>query len=143
MLEIDSASVTPEPVLKASGHCGKFTDLMINDASTHAPYRADHLLERNSQFVYSNSFKIIMTTTTTTTIEHLEKLMTSKNTTAEQKAEYKLVIALADTYSALQMDEMIAKYKCVAPDTGNQLTECKPFNLMFNTQIGPTGQVKG
>jgi glycyl-tRNA synthetase len=30
-----------------------------------------------------------------------------------------------------------------APDTGNELSEALPFNLMFETMIGPTGQLKG
>lgn len=30
-----------------------------------------------------------------------------------------------------------------SPATGNELTEPFPFNLMFQTSIGPTGQVPG
>jgi glycyl-tRNA synthetase len=30
-----------------------------------------------------------------------------------------------------------------APETGNEVTEPKQFNLMFQTEIGPTGQFKG
>lgn len=30
-----------------------------------------------------------------------------------------------------------------APETGNDLTAPFPFNLMFETQIGPTGDFKG
>lgn len=29
------------------------------------------------------------------------------------------------------------------PDTGNALSAAVPFNLMFDTQIGPTGHCKG
>lgn len=35
------------------------------------------------------------------------------------------------------------KYNVVAPDTGNKLSPAEPFNLMFQTQIGPTGQLQG
>lgn len=30
-----------------------------------------------------------------------------------------------------------------APESGNDITEPFPFNLMFSTQIGPTGKAKG
>jgi Glycyl-tRNA synthetase (class II) len=47
MLEVECPSVTPEVVLKASGHVEKFTDLMVNDVVTKDCFRADHLVEEN------------------------------------------------------------------------------------------------
>jgi len=44
LLEIDCTCVTPEPVLKASGHVDKFTDLMVKDTVTGDCFRADKLL---------------------------------------------------------------------------------------------------
>lgn len=41
------------------------------------------------------------------------------------------------------MNECIQKYKIKAPDTGNDLSEAVAFNLMFQSDIGPTGYVKG
>jgi glycyl-tRNA synthetase (class II) len=37
--------VTPEIVLKASGHVERFTDFMVTDVKTGDCHRADHLLE--------------------------------------------------------------------------------------------------
>jgi len=37
--------LTPEVVLKTSGHVDKFTDLMVKDVVTGDGYRADKLLE--------------------------------------------------------------------------------------------------
>ena len=45
MLEIECPAVTPEPVLKASGHVERFTDFMVTDLETGDCHRADHLLE--------------------------------------------------------------------------------------------------
>eukprot|EP00456_Euglypha_rotunda_P074061 TRINITY_DN6764_c0_g1_i32.p1 TRINITY_DN6764_c0_g1~~TRINITY_DN6764_c0_g1_i32.p1 ORF type:complete len:168 (-),score=33.26 TRINITY_DN6764_c0_g1_i32:21-461(-) len=45
MLEVDCVSVTPEVVLKTSGHVDKFTDFMVKDLKTGTCLRADHLLE--------------------------------------------------------------------------------------------------
>ena len=38
---------------------------------------------------------------------------------------------------------MLAKYDVKSPDTGNKLTAPYPFNLMFVTQIGPSGKATG
>ena len=43
--QVECPSVTPEVVLKASGHVDRFTDFMVTDAVTHDCHRADHLLE--------------------------------------------------------------------------------------------------
>ena len=37
--------MTPEMVLKASGHVDRFTDFMVTDIVTHDCHRADHLLK--------------------------------------------------------------------------------------------------
>ena len=47
MLEVECPSVTPETVLRASGHVEKFTDLMVKDLKTGDCFRADHLVEDN------------------------------------------------------------------------------------------------
>eukprot|EP01117_Protostelium_nocturnum_P000770 TRINITY_DN1096_c0_g1_i1.p1 TRINITY_DN1096_c0_g1~~TRINITY_DN1096_c0_g1_i1.p1 ORF type:complete len:632 (-),score=175.70 TRINITY_DN1096_c0_g1_i1:62-1957(-) len=120
MLEIDSSCVTPKPVLEASGHVARFTDLMVKDAVTGACYRADHRLE-----------------------EHLETLLADKNLTAEKIDEIKTVMAQADALSKEEMHEALKKYNTKAPETGNELTFPEPFNLMFATSIGPTGTVPG
>jgi hypothetical protein len=43
--QIECPSVTPYPVLKASGHVDRFIDLMVKDVKNGACFRADHLLE--------------------------------------------------------------------------------------------------
>jgi glycyl-tRNA synthetase len=43
----------------------------------------------------------------------------------------------------VRLDELIKALDVKAPDTGNALGEAYAFNLMFPTQIGPTGKVQG
>lgn len=43
--QVECPAVTPEAVLKASGHVDRFTDFMVTDIKTGEPYRADHLLK--------------------------------------------------------------------------------------------------
>ena len=48
-----------------------------------------------------------------------------------------------DNYTGPQLGEIMQKHKIVNPLTGNQLTQPVEFNLMFESNIGPTGQIKG
>jgi glycyl-tRNA synthetase len=45
--------------------------------------------------------------------------------------------------NAEMLNATIKKLKIKAPDTGNDLTDAHPFNLMFETQIGPSGNLTG
>lgn len=42
-----------------------------------------------------------------------------------------------------EMNNVITKFGIRSPVTGNELTEPVEFNLMFQTQIGPSGLIKG
>lgn len=42
-----------------------------------------------------------------------------------------------------EMWTVMNKFNMKSPITGNDLTEPIEFNLMFGTQIGPSGLVKG
>jgi len=45
MLEICGTCLTPEIVLKTSGHVAKFEDLMVKDLKKGTHYRIDKLIE--------------------------------------------------------------------------------------------------
>jgi len=47
IVEIDSPTITPEPVLIASGHVGEFNDLMTQCIKCSSAFRADQLVENN------------------------------------------------------------------------------------------------
>ncbi|KAH9613362.1 hypothetical protein KSS87_004755 [Heliosperma pusillum] len=117
MLEVDCPCVTPEVVLKASGHVDKFTDLMVKDEKTGTCYRADHLLRD-----FCN--------------ENLEKDL---SLSSEKAAELKHVLAVLDEFSAEELGAKIKEYGITAPDTKNPLSDPYPFNLMFQTSVGPSG----
>ncbi|KAF7136270.1 hypothetical protein RHSIM_Rhsim08G0198100 [Rhododendron simsii] len=121
MLEVDCPCVTPEVVLKASGHVDKFTDLMVKDEKTGTCYRADHLLKDFCK----------------------EKIERDPNITAEKAAEFRHVMAVLDDLSAEELGAKIKEYGITAPDTKNPLSPPYPFNLMFQTSIGPSGLSPG
>ncbi|OIW05515.1 hypothetical protein TanjilG_27645 [Lupinus angustifolius] len=121
MLEVDCPCVTPEVVLKASGHVDKFTDLMVKDDKTGTCYRADHLLKD-----FCN-----------------EKLQKDLTISSDKAAELKHLLATLDDLSAEELGAKIKEFGIVAPDTKNPLSDPYPFNLMFQTSIGPSGSSTG
>ncbi|XP_037806256.1 glycine--tRNA ligase isoform X1 [Lucilia sericata] len=120
MLEVDCSILTPEPVLKASGHVDRFADLMVKDVKTGECFRLDHLIKNA-----------------------LEKLSKEKTATAELKVECEDIVIKLDGMNKQEMADILQKFNIKSPLTGNDLTEPIEFNLMFATQIGPTGLVKG
>ncbi|XP_061876680.1 glycine--tRNA ligase-like [Entelurus aequoreus] len=120
ILEIDCTMLTPEPVLKTSGHVDKFADYMVKDAKTGECFRADHLLKAN-----------------------LKMKMTDDTLPAQKVAEMEDVITQMDNYTQKQLAELFTKYEVKSPSTGNELTPPISFNLMFQTSIGPGGNTPG
>lgn len=121
MLEVDCPCVTPEVVLKASGHVDKFTDLMVKDEKTGTCYRADHLLKDFCK----------------------NKLEKDQKVTAEKAVEFRHVLAVLDDFSVEELGAKIKEYGITSPDTRNSLSDPYPFNLMFQTSIGPSGSSLG
>uniref|UniRef100_A0A8B9ET71 Glycine--tRNA ligase n=1 Tax=Anser cygnoides TaxID=8845 RepID=A0A8B9ET71_ANSCY len=120
ILEIDCTMLTPEPVLKTSGHVDKFADFMVKDVKNGECFRADHLLKA-----------------------HLQKLMSDKKCTAEKKAEMENVITQLDNYGQQELADLFVNYNVKSPITGNDLSPPVSFNLMFKTSIGPGGNMPG
>jgi len=120
LFEIEDTCIMGEPVLKASGHVDRFNDFVVKDSSDEGKfYRADKLLE-----------------------EVMEKKI-AETEDAELKKEYEIVVNQADSYGKEELMKVFAKYNVVSPESGSPLTEPQEFNLMFPTNIGPSGLIKG
>lgn len=123
MLEIETTSVTPAIVLQTSGHVEKFRDMMVKDVVTGDCHRADHLLEAVLD-------------------ELIEKAQKENN--QELLAKLNKDRAIAGTIQdPRKMHEKLKEYSVKAPLTGNDISEPFFFNLMFSTQIGPSGKEPG
>ncbi|XP_078521406.1 glycine--tRNA ligase [Lissotriton helveticus] len=120
ILEIDCTMLTPESVLKTSGHVDKFADYMVKDVKNGECFRADHLLKA-----------------------HLQKLMSDKKCPPEKKVEMESVLTQMDNYSQQDLANLFVMYNVKAPLTGNDLSPPVSFNLMFQTSIGPGGNMPG
>ena len=123
LLEVDCTILTPEAVLKASGHVDRFADVMVKDLENGQCFRLDHLIK--GQF---------------------EKMMTEKKTekmmTPETRKEIEEILTRLDGYSRDEMNAVMRKYDMKSPITGNNLSDAMDFNLMFSTEIGPAGGIK-
>lgn len=120
MLEIDNTIVTPDYVLRASGHEERFHDFIVRDVATGNCHRADHILE-----------------------DFMEALLKDPKCPTDKRAEYEQHKREADNYSLEEIGAILKKYDVRAPDTGNELSDPAEFNMMFSTAIGPAGDLKG
>ncbi|EDQ88108.1 uncharacterized protein MONBRDRAFT_37647 [Monosiga brevicollis MX1] len=120
MLEVNCTAMTPHYVLEASGHAARFADIMVRDVKTGDCHRADHLLE-----------------------DVMHNIATAPDTSAELKKECEKIGRLADSYSKAELWDLYKRFDIKSPTTGNDLSEPVDFNMMFQTQIGPTGHLAG
>lgn len=120
LLEISTTCLTPEIVLKTSGHVDKFTDYAVKDLKTGQTFRCDKMIQ-----------------------EWIAKEKKKKNIKPEHVKELNQLNDACEKFEEAEIDEAISKYKIRSPDTGNELGKAYKFNLMFETQIGSSGGVKG
>ena len=95
---------------------------MVKDVKNGNCYRADKLID-----------------------EHINALIVKKagKMKDEERERLEKIAADCENYSAEELDACIIAEKIKAPDTKNDLSGAVPFNLMFGTQIGPTGHLQG
>lgn len=121
LLEISCTTLTPQVVLKHSGHEERFIDYMVRDPETLESFRADHLLE-----------------------DFIEAEIKEEKASAELKAELdKLRRNIPNFKTPEEFDVAIEKYQLKNPKTKKgTLSKAYAFNLMFECKIGPMGDQK-
>jgi glycyl-tRNA synthetase len=121
MQEIDCAIITPELVLKNSGHLSKFADLMVRDEKTNESFRVDHLI-----------------------IESLQKRLKKSSKSASETAQITSTLNMvrSSQLTSAELDKLIKDFGIKSPTTGNSLGHTHAFNLMFKTSSGPGDQAK-
>ena len=118
MFEISCTCLTPEQVLKTSGHVDRFTDLMVrNEKNPEEVFRADKLIAEECK------------------IRMLDPKYTDHS--REQLDRWEREV---DTYSAEEVDKVLA---ALGTKAKHNLCFPFPFNLMFQTSIGPQGNQVG
>lgn len=149
MLEVDCSVLTPHEVLKTSGHVDKFADWMCKDPKNGEIIRADHFVEE----ILENRLKGDKEARGQK-VEEKEEDPKKKKRKAKgaQEAiklddavvkEYEEVLAKIDNYNGEELGELIKKYDLKNPASGVQPLPPVAFNLMFQTAIGPSGNLAG
>lgn len=150
MLEVDCTMLTPHEVLKTSGHVDKFADWMCRDLKTGEIFRADHLVEEVLEARLKGD-KAARGETGEPEEEsddkkkRKKKVKEIKNVKLDDEvvAEYENILAQIDGFSGPQLGQLMTKFDITNPATGGPLEQPVEFNLMFETAIGPSGQMKG
>ncbi|OCF40405.1 glycine-tRNA ligase [Kwoniella heveanensis CBS 569] len=152
MLELDTTIMTLSDVLKTSGHVDKFADWMCKDVQTGEIFRADHLVEAvlEARLKGDKEARGVKEEAVVEEEGADKKKKKKKNVKAvaikledSAVAEYENLLAQIDNYTGPELGEIIRKHNIRNPDTGNEVSEPVEFNLMFESNIGPTGQIKG
>ena len=119
MLEVDCSIMTPYKVLETSGHVARFSDYIVKDVKTGDCFRADHLVEA-----------------------FFERVLDDPASPADKQSQAVTVLAQIDGLDGEALQNLITEHQ-MKSDLGNELTPVAKFNLMFGTDIGPTGYLKG
>ncbi|CCG83277.1 Putative glycyl-tRNA synthetase [Taphrina deformans PYCC 5710] len=149
MLEVDTTCLTPAEVLKTSGHVDKFADWMSKDPVSGEIFRADHLVEEVIEARLKGHNEAIgkAASNEEESDDKKKRKKKVKQITAIKLddaavQEYEEILAKIDGYSGPELGELIEKYDIRNPGNDGKLNPPIQFNLMFDTQIGPTGQFK-
>eukprot|EP00892_Ulva_mutabilis_P007080 jgi/Ulvmu1/4744/UM020_0028.1 len=120
MLELECPSVTPEIVLKTSGHVDRFVDYSVQDDLGNC-IRADTLLK-----------------------DFLEALMEDPKATADNKKKAEHDLAEVEGMDCEALRSALRKWDVQSNEPGGgKISDPFPFNLMFQTSIGPSGTQVG
>jgi glycyl-tRNA synthetase len=119
---IDSSVIMNPAVWEASGHTASFADVMVEDKVNHKRHRADHLIEAKLDKLKDNE------------IAELAAKFVNYDNFEEEKKEG-LLNRKVDGLSPGDIAWLILELKLKSPD-GNELTEPKPFNQLFQTEVG-------
>ena len=145
MLEVDCTMLTPEAVLKTSGHVERFTDPMCKDPKTGEIFRADHLVEQVLEARLKSDQEARGQTVEVDVEKEAKKKKKVKVHEAiklepAMKQEYEETLAKIDNYNGDELGQLIKKYGIKGPTSGAELEPPKAFNLMFQTTIGPAAE---
>lgn len=148
MLEVDCTMLTPHEVLKTSGHVDKFADWMCKDPKNGQIFRADHFVEEVLELRLNGNKEARGEKVQVDEEKEAKRKKKVRNTQAVKLEdsvvkEYEEILAKIDNYSGDELGELIIKYEIKNPATGEIPLPPIPFNLMFQTSIGPSSNLPG
>lgn len=146
MLEVDCTVLTPHEVLKTSGHVDKFADWMCKDPKNGEILRADHFVEAVLE-ARLNGDKEARGQKVEEKDDPKKKKKKAKTEAVKLDdavvKEYEEILAKIDNYDGPELGNLIKKYQLRNPATLEIPSDPVSFNLMFQTSIGPSSNVRG
>lgn len=145
MMALKCSMLTPYEVFKASGHVDRFADYMCKDPKTGEILRSDHLIGDVLEQRLKSDKEARGEKTEEATDDPKRKKKASKAAKGAVKlddnvrAEYEHILAILDDFTGDAMGELIKKHDIRNPSSGNEVEPPVSVNLMFQTQIGATG----
>lgn len=143
MIGIDSQIIQHPMTWVASGHVGSFNDPLVEDKKTHKRYRADHLIEA---WIKAQNIKVQNPQLKADPPLAEDVPPTHKATEGRSKSNSNDKIQIQDgnkEWDKVQVENMkiedMAQFitdNNVRSPEGNEITEPKPFNLLFETELG-------
>ncbi|KAL4805994.1 hypothetical protein BDV18DRAFT_152599 [Aspergillus unguis] len=147
MLEVDCTMLTPEEVLKTSGHVDKFADWMCKDPKTGEIFRADHLVEEVLEARLKGDKEARGQKVEVDAEKEAKKKKKAKSEAVKLDdavvKEYEETLAQIDNFGGPELEQIIAKFDIRNPVTGGNVLPPVAFNLMFQTSIGPSSNMPG
>lgn len=148
MLEVDCTVLTPHEVLKTSGHVDKFADWMCKDPKNGEIFRADHFVEQLLEQRLRGDKEARGHKVEEKAVDPKKRKLKGKGAEAVQLddavvQEYEQTLAQIDNFGGEELAGLIQKFDLRNPATGLQPEPPVAFNLMFGTQIGPSGGLQG
>ncbi|KAH8794654.1 hypothetical protein BGZ57DRAFT_920962 [Hyaloscypha finlandica] len=148
MLEVDCTALTPAEVLKTSGHVDKFADWMCKDPKNGDIMRADHFVEEilESRLKGDKEARGVKVEEKEDDPKKKKKKVKATEAVKLDDAvvkDYEEILARIDNYNGEELGQLIKKYEMKNPATGVEPLPPVEFNLMFNTPIGPSGNLAG
>lgn len=114
MVELEVSCRPPPPVVRASGHVGKFHDLLARDIGTGNGFRTDYLQT-----------------------DRINKFLDSEDMSRKKRDEIIRLRGRLDKLTQKEMNVELARYGANGPETENPLTSTYFFNLIFQTAVRP------
>ncbi|KAL0234745.1 hypothetical protein PCE1_001781 [Barthelona sp. PCE] len=148
-------ALTPEPVLKASGHVKRFTDAMVADENVTPVehFRADHLLEDQIEKLLALNEE-----ERAAALQTLREQAPEENVhlldDLESKENLDALMVAVDGLKVEEMGKLMSCFEIYNPNVSyedmkdeekakHRLLNPFDFNLMFKTSIGPSGKSVG
>ncbi|GAM90486.1 hypothetical protein ANO11243_085300 [Dothideomycetidae sp. 11243] len=149
MMALKCSMLTPYEVFKASGHVERFADYMCKDPKTGEILRSDHLIGDVLEARLKSDKEARGEKVEEAEEDPKRKKKASKAAKGAVKlddkvrAEYEHILAILDDFTGDAMGELIKKHDIRNPSSGNEVEPPVSVNLMFQTQIGASGNSAG